>query len=176
MGDDIAFLSGPTVGVMAHDYRYGDGAEDVIKEGTLVVTGTYRGDPTYNTVRLKGDFSAPDMSQANEDRDPQNPAQDIRDINGYAILFAEESSDRTYTNISDGVFIFVPDVQREAELTGNSTSCGAVNVLPSLIRAELWRTDKPDSTEVTRMTAQTLWISSPGGDDLPLVEVKGGGR
>ena len=176
MGDDIAFLDGPTVGVMAQDYRYGDGEDDVIKKGTLVVTGAYRGDPTYNTVRIKGDFSVPDMSAANQDQDPEAPAEDIRDINGVAILFASESSDKTYTNISDGIFIFIPDVQKEAELTGDSTSCGTASVLPSRIRAELWRTMEPDSAVGTRCTAQTLWISSPGGTDLPLVEVKGEGE
>ena len=176
MGDDIAFLDGPTVGVMAADFPYGPGADDVIKAGTLVVTGAYRGDPTYNTVRIRGDFSAPDMSEANGDQDPQNPAQDIRDINGTAILFAAESSDKTYTNISDGIFIFIPNVQAEAELTGSSTSCGAASVLPSRIQAELWRTTEPDSTEGTRCTAQTLWISSPGGADLPLVDLKGDGQ
>mgnify|MGYP006922495480 CR=1 FL=1 len=29
VGDDIAFRSGPTVGKMSEDYRYGDGANDV---------------------------------------------------------------------------------------------------------------------------------------------------
>ncbi len=173
MGDDIAFLNGPTVGVMAKDYHYGPGADDVIKQGTLIITGTYRGDPLYNTVRIKGDFSAPDMSAANGEQGLQSAGQDIRDINGTAILFAEESSDKTYTNISDGIFIFIPSVQAEAELQEGAVSCGAVNVLPSRIRAELWRTDTPNSAEGTRMTAQTLWINSPGGTDLPLVEVKG---
>ncbi|MDE7260795.1 MAG: M60 family metallopeptidase, partial [Oscillospiraceae bacterium] len=72
MVDSIDFLSGPTVGRMAHDYWCGPGAADVIKKDTLVVIGTYRGDPTYSTVRIEGDFSAPDMSKANGDQDPQN--------------------------------------------------------------------------------------------------------
>ncbi|MBD5161952.1 MAG: hypothetical protein HDT14_08090 [Oscillibacter sp.] len=175
MGDDIAFLDGPTVGVMAQDYRYGPGPDDVIKQGTLVITGTYRGDPTYNTIRIQGDFANPDMAEANQGEAPAS-AGTTRYLNGEAILFASESSDQTYTNISDGIFIFIPDVQAEKELTDGGASCGAVSVLPSRIRAELWRTVAPDSTEGTRMTAQTLWISSPGGSDLPLVDVKGGGQ
>ena len=81
-----------------------------------------------------------------------------------------------YTNISNGIFIFVPDVQAEKELQAGETSCGSENVLPSRIRAELWRTDTPDSAEGTRRTAQTMWINSPGGSELPLVVLEGGSQ
>lgn len=172
VGDDIAFLSGPTVGRMARDYRYGDGAEDVIRAGTLVVAGTFTGDPVYNTVRIEGEFAPPDM--AAETGEDGTAAAVTRYLNGYALLFADEQADGIYTNISNGIFLFVPDVQAEKELQEGETSCGGESVLPSRIRAELWRTDAPDSAEGTRRTAQTLWINSPGGSELPLVVLEGG--
>ena len=173
MGDDIAFLDGATIGRMAENFPYGPGPEDVIAKGTLVVVGTYRGDPAYNTVRLEGEFPAPDMAEDAQGEAP--PAQgEVRAINGTAILFAEESSDNTYTNISNGLFLFVPDVQAEEELTGNT--CGVAGVLPSRVRAALYRTDEPGGEGGARITAQTLWISSPGGADLPLVDLKGDGQ
>ena len=172
VGDDIAFLSGPTVGRMARDYRYGSGVNDVIREGTLVIAGTFKGDPVYNTVRIEGEFAPPDM--AAETGEDGAAAAVTRYLNGYALLFADEQADGIYTNISNGIFIFVPDEQAEKELQEGETSCGGESVLPSRIRAELWRTDTPDSAEGTRRTAQTLWINSPGGSELPLVVLEGG--
>jgi len=174
VGDDIAFRSGPTVGKMSEDYRYGDGANDVIRKGSLVIVGTFSGDPVYNTVRIEGEFAPPDMAAANGENGTGSTV--TRYLNGYALLFADEQADGIYTNISNGIFIFVPDVQAEKELQAGETSCGSENVLPSRIRAELWRTDTPDSAEGTRRTAQTMWINSPGGSELPLVVLEGGSK
>ena len=174
VGDDIAFRSGPTVGKMSEDYRYGDGANDVIRKGSLVIVGTFSGDPVYNTVRIEGEFAPPDMAAANGENGTGSTV--TRYLNGYALLFADEQADGIYTNISNGIFIFVPDVQAEKELQEGETSCGSENVLPSRIRAELWRTDTPDSAEGTRRTAQTMWINSPGGSELPLVVLEGGSK
>ena len=174
VGDDIAFLSGPTVGRMAADYRYGSGADDVIREGTLVIAGTFTGDPVYNTVRIEGEFAPPDMGAVNGENGTGSAV--TRYLDGYALLFADEQADGIYTNISNGIFLFVPDVQAEKALQEGETSCGGENVLPSRIRAELWRTDTPDSAEGTRRTAQTMWINSPGGSELPLVVLEGGSQ
>ena len=174
VGDDIAFLSGPTMGRMAADYRYGSGADDVIREGTLVIAGTFTGDPVYNTVRIEGEFAPPDMGAVNGENGTGSAV--TRYLDGYALLFADEQADGIYTNISNGIFLFVPGVQAEKALQEGETSCGGENVLPSRIRAELWRTDTPDSAEGTRRTAQTMWINSPGGSELPLVVLEGGSQ
>jgi len=172
-GDDIAFLDGPTVGRMQADYRYGSGADDVIRAGTLVVAGTWQGDPVYNTVRIFGEFSPADMS---EDMNGEAVGESVRRyLNGYSLLFVDEQEDGIYGTISNGIFLFVPDVQAEKELLEGSVTCGVDGVLPSRICAELWRTDEPDSAEGTHRTAQTLWINSPGGSELPLVAIEGGG-
>ncbi len=169
-GDDISFLDGPTVGRMDSDYRYGPGADDVVKAGTLVILGNYQGDPVYNTVRIFGDFAPADMKDEGEDAGKGVQ----RYINGYALIFADEQQDNIYGTISNGFFLFVPDVQAEEELLEGEVTCGVDGVLPSRIRAELWRTDEPDSAEGTRLTAQTMWISSPGGTELPVVKLEGG--
>ena len=55
-GDNLEFMTTgdgkPAVGVLAEDYTYGDGEKDVIPEGSLVFTGTYKGNPAYNVVML----------------------------------------------------------------------------------------------------------------------------
>lgn len=55
-GDNIEFMTKedgqPAVGILEKDYRYGSGGADVIPKGSLVFTGTYKGNPAYNVVVL----------------------------------------------------------------------------------------------------------------------------
>ena len=62
----------------------------------------------------------------------------------------------------------MPNVQKEAELQ-EITSCDGSNLLPSQIKAQLYRTDLPEDSTIKRETAETLWIHSPGGDELPTI-------
>ena len=43
-----------------------------------------------------------------------------------------------------------------------------------MIRAEIFRTDMPEDTSSGRTTAETLWVSAPGGEDLPIVVLEDG--
>ncbi len=164
-GDDVAFLEGGSVGVLSEDYAYGSGADEVIRAGTLVIAGTYRGDPVYNTLRIQGRFT--------RTTEEGEVTTEERDLDGYVLLLAEIPKDGAVSDISDGLFLFVPDVQREAELQEQSL-CDGVNLLPSEIRAVLSRTDDPNSAASQRVTAETLWIAAPGGTDLPEMVLKGG--
>ncbi|WP_457848571.1 hypothetical protein, partial [Staphylococcus aureus] len=55
-GDNLEFMSSedgtPAIGVLTGDYKYGENAEDVIPSGSLIFTGTYKGNPAYNMVVL----------------------------------------------------------------------------------------------------------------------------
>ena len=175
-GDDVAFLERGSVGVLAKDYHYltsSGGA--VIPAGTLVVTGTYRGDPLYQTVKIEGRFT-----RTSVDGDGAlTETMESRYLDGRVLLFAEIPEDGAVSDISDGFFLFVPNVQREAELQGTASDCDTTNLLPSQIRLALYRTDDPADPSSKRLTAQTLWIYSPGGttEELPVVELhQGGGR
>ena len=169
-GDDIAFLSdSATMGRLAKAYTYDTPkGKETIPADTLVIAGQFQGDPMYNTVRITGSFPASDL-KGGEDG-PSGMTEEIWP--GEVLLFAQEQEDNRYGTISKGIFLFIPEVQEE---TGTA-SCGGKIQLPARIRAELWRTVTPDSTEGTRCTAQTLWISCPGGDALPQVVLKGGGQ
>ena len=162
-GDDVAFLEDCTAGVLRDDYTYTDAEnkEQVIPAGTLVITGTYRGDPLWSTIKIKGRFTVTGA-------DEEAPAQVERYLDGYTLLFAEVPEDGAVSDISDGIFLFVPNVQREAELQEVSNCTGA-NLLPSEMMAELARTDEVDSAESQRVTAQTLWVPAPGGAELPVI-------
>lgn len=167
-GDDVSFLDGATMGLLSADYTYDtlDGTE-TIPAGTLVIVGNYRGDPVYNTVHVVGRFTG---TATTEDGDMTELEVVERPLAGYALLFAAIPESGPVSDLSDGLFLFVPDVQAEAELQ-ETTACDATHLLPSQICLELYRTDDPGDATSKRLTAQTLWIYSPGGEDLPTVEL-----
>ena len=167
-GDDIAFLDAGSVGVLEKAYDCGNG--DVLEAGTLIITGTYRGDPVWNTIGVEGNF----ISTTVNEKDEQVTTEEPRAIDGNIYMFAEVPEDGAVSDISDGLFIFVPNVQKEAELQGEEHDCSTTNLLPAQIRAVLYRTDTPDSAASKRVTAETLWINSPGGTDLPKIVLEGG--
>ncbi len=161
-GDNIAFNDDAVAGLLESDYRYGEGENDVIKAGTLIVTGTYRGDPVYNTIRIVGKYPYRNLAT-----DEESVAE--RPLDGYALLFAEVPADGAVSDISDGIFIFVPEKQNDTVWDEIKTDCDGENLLPAEIKAELYRTDKADSAESKRLTSDTLWIATPGGTELPTI-------
>lgn len=166
-GDRVDFYPDAAVGVLKEDYQYGDGPDQVIEAGTLVILGTYRGDPTYNYVEIQARYST--TPEAGEVTTIE------RAMNGYALLFAEIPADGAVSDTSDGFFIFVPDLEAEDALNAQS---GVTDAYPLEIRANFYRTDTPGSTDSKRLTSQTLWLSFPeGGDEeeqvsLPIIELK----
>lgn len=168
-GDDVTFPESGFAGRLQADYHYGDG--EVIPAGTLVITGNYRGDPVYNYVKIKGQFTSTKLDENGE----VITKTITRDVDGYCLMFAEIPADGAVSDISDGIFIFVPNVQKEAELQ-ETDACNGENLLPSMIRAEIFRTDTPDDTTSGRTTAETLWFHSPGGEELPVIVLEGGGQ
>ena len=97
-------------------------------------------------------------------------------MNGYALLFAEIPADGEVSDTSDGFFLFVPDLEAEAELNEFS---GVTGSYPFEIRVVLYRTDdpygaaRPDGGVNRRVTSETLWISFPEEDTLPQVRLTG---
>lgn len=169
-GDRVDFYDGAAVGVLKDDYHYGDGADDVVKAGTLVILGTYRGDPTYNYVEIEARYNT------TAEADEANGVTTIqRAMNGYGLLLAEIPADGAVSDTSDGFFLFVPDLEAEKKLNAQD---GVTDAYPLEIRANFYRTDTPGSTDSKRLTSQTLWLSFPeGGDEddtvsLPLIDLK----
>ena len=164
-GDDVAFMAGGAVGRLAADYDLGDGEK--IAAGTIVITGTYRGDPLYNFVEVKGRFA----TAPNEEG--ENTVVE-RALSGDCYLFAELPADGEVSDISNGIFIFVPNLRDEEELQGVIGNCGAASLLPGQMMLEFYRTDTPDDAGSKRKTAETVWLATPGGDTLPTIVLEGG--
>ncbi len=168
-GDDVSFLEGGFAGVLSKDYQYGDTEEQKISAGTLVIIGNYRGNPVFQKIRIEGEFTKAEVT----DEGQGATTVETRPMDGKLLMFAEVPTDGgEVSDISDGIFIFIPNVQREAQLQGESSNCSGVNLLPSRIRAVLYRTDLPETAGDARVTAETLWTNAPGGTDLPTVVLK----
>lgn len=169
-GDNIAFGEDVIMGRLKNDYSYGttDGIE-TIKAGTLVVTGSYRGDPIFNLINLEGEYTSYKIDEKGE----QSPTSVQRVMPGEILMFAEIPADGEVSDISDGFFLFVPDLQNEAELQPGESHCDAESLLPARIRAVLYRTDDPYDPENKRETSTTLWIGTPSADSLPEIIFEG---
>ena len=161
-GDLIEFMDG-AIGHLAHDYQYGEDSSQVIPAGTLVIAGTYRGDPVYSTIRILGEFMTGDPAADEAETEE-------RAINGEAYLFAEVPDGGKLSEINNGIWIFVPDVQAEKDLQENECS---ISVLPGRIKAELYRTDDPEDATSKRKTSDTKWISSPTEETMPSITLQG---
>ena len=152
---------------MAEDFTYGDNAGEVIPKGTLVLVGNYRGDPYYGEVKVQGRFTITKTTVDASGGETVTTAVEDRDLAGECFMLAEVPANLKVSDISDGLFLFVPNVQAEAELQ-EASHCDGKNLLPSQVRAQFYRADDPQNPQSPkRLTAQTLWTQSPGGQELP---------
>ncbi len=183
-GDRVDFYPGVTVGRLQNEFRYGGNADQVIPAGTLVVVGTYRGDPAYNSAEVEVRYSTVKEAAEPGDGAEADKGYVERAMNGYSLLFAEVPEGGKVSDTSDGFWIFVPDLEAERVLnvqTGVSQDLNAEtgeleeSNNPTEIRAVLYRTDTPNSAEGKRLTSETLWISFPDYDTLPEIVLTGTG-
>ena len=166
-GDRVDFYDGAAVGILADDYEYSDG--EVIEAGTLVILGTYRGDPRYNYVEVEAVY--------NTTAEAGSVTAITRPMNGYGLLLAEIPADGAVSDTSDGFLLFVPDLEAEQSLNAQS---GVTDDYPLEIRINFYRTDVPGDTSSKRLTSRTLWLPFPDGGEgtaedpgsLPLIELK----
>lgn len=171
-GDDIAFLETGSVGRLYSDYTYDtlEGTE-TIPAGTLVITGTYRGSPVFNNLRIDGRYLE---TTINEDG---TQSEDLveKPVAGAGLLFAAVVEGDMSLDISDGFFLFIPADQGEIKLPGaDELDKDFEEVkynLPSEIKAVLSRSDTATGGSV-HLGAETIWISSPGGEDLPYIKLE----
>lgn len=167
-GDDVAFMeNGAAIGKLKE--AYGD-----IPADSIVVVGTFRGDPAYIYAKAVGEFTV----TPNDDETGAAPEPVVRDVAGSSYIFSELHEGEEIGDISNGIFLFVLDVKAEQDLqkplgtgedAGSASICNGENLLPSRLKIELYRTDDANTTESQRKTAETLWIHSPGGTDLPYI-------
>lgn len=162
-GDNIAFTEGASIGVLGQDYTYEttEGTEK-IPAGTIVVTGSYRGDPLYNSMRIVGKMQSmkPGSSAA--------PTVSERTLSGETLLFAEIPEDGAVSTISDGFFLFIPEDQEAFKKVNedHEDNHGANNEVIIEFKAQMWRAVDVEGHD-PRMTSDTVFISVPRYESMP---------
>ncbi|MDO4275017.1 MAG: fibronectin type III domain-containing protein [Eubacteriales bacterium] len=140
-GDNLEFRKDAPVGILKEDYVYASDKTGVqkIPEGSLVFTGTYKGNPAYNVAVLydeNGNVVGGTDSEGN--------------LKSEQIILAEVPEHGELGEVSEGNWIYyvLPDSQ------------GKFNI-PKQVRAELYRVDNALTNEGERLVSDTLYLTIP---------------
>lgn len=147
-GDNVELWANG-IGYLEEEYRFAEGAEDVIPAGSLVFTGNYKGNPAYNVVLLyneKGEIVGGQDSEGN--------------LLSHQIILAPDPEDGMLGEVSEGYWVYWIEPQDLANVE-----------LPKSVRVELYRVDNAITNEGQRLTSDTLPVTVP--DTLPGITIAG---
>ena len=153
-GDDVEFRKtegdGTTaIGTLAEDYKYGDKDGDVIKAGSIVFTGRYKGNAAYNVVILY-----------DQDGNIVGGLNDKNELKAYQVIFSDvDDSDEVIKDDFDGTWIYWID-PKDADL----------NKLEK-VRAELYRVDEATTNKGQRLVSDCIFEEMPA--ELPNITLSG---
>ncbi len=153
-GDNLEFMTAedgqPAIGVLTEDYRYGEEAADVIPAGSLLFTGTYKGNPAYNVVLLY-------------DTEGNVIGEKDGSVLAKQVILAKVPEHGNLGETSDGTWVyFVEPGQWSRE---QIQKLGGV-------RGELYRVDNALTLEGERIVSDTKVLSIP--ESLPDITLQGG--
>ncbi len=155
-GDNVDFYrtgdSTPAVGKLKADFKYGDQAEDVIPAGSVIFTGTYKGNPAYNVVLL---YDQNGSIVGGTDADGS--------LRAYQTIMAPETDQDKLEDVSDGTWIYWVEPEDTGGLSGVTK-----------VRAELYRVDDAQTNEGQRMVSDSFFENYPGLENLPDITLGGG--
>lgn len=141
-GDNVDFGEN-AIGVLEEDYCYLDGGCDpesidengdpvgIIEKGSVVIQGTYRGNPSFNNVLI---------ADALDEKHPYS---------GYFLIFAELNSDKSVYEVAEGTWLYVMKQEQYAKMISESSS----------IRAYLYRVNDAETFDDQRLTSTSRVIS-----------------
>lgn len=151
-GDNLEFYTANgqlSVGVLKEAYQYGSEEADVIPKGSLVFTGTYKGNPAYNTVLLY---------------DTEGNVIGAKDGNVEAeqVIFADVPAHGNLGETSEGIWVYyvMPGQWNEETLKEIKG-----------VRGELYRVDNAITLEGERMVSDTMILELP--DTIPEITLTG---
>lgn len=148
-GDNVEFVEvdgTPAIGRLAKDYVYGENEADVIPSGSIVFTGSYKGNPAYNVLVL---YDADGNIVGGLDAEGNLMAQQI--------ILADVPETGDITDVSDGRWIYwIEPSQQEGWQP------------PTRVRAELYRVNNALTNEGQRLVSDTLYTDMP--ERLPEIE------
>lgn len=150
-GDNLEFLSAgdtPSIGILKESYSLGtnaEGQEQFIPEGSLVVTGTYKGNPAYNVVVV--------YDQEGNILGSYEKEGEIG-VKAEQIIFAPHPENGNLGEVSNGTWVYYIEPGNWEE-----------EKLPKEIRGELYRVDSALDNAGERVVSDTKLIRIP--DKLP---------
>ncbi len=146
-GDNVSLESTGSIGILSEDYVDG---RTTIPQGSLVFTGTYKGNPAYNTVLLWDD-------QGNI----VGGTDEAGTINAEEVIFAPNPQDGMLGEVSDGIWVYyIKPGFDMTQLKGRK------------IRAELYRIDDAMTQEGERLVSSTVFVEIP--DPIPSIKLNKG--
>lgn len=145
-GDNVELLT-DGIGYLKDSYTYADGEE--IPAGSLVFTGSYKGNPAYNVVLLY-----------DQDGNIVGGLDEEGSLVAQQIILAPDPGNGQLGEVSQGYWVYwiEPDQLEGLEL-------------PETVRAELYRVDNATTNEGQRLTSDTLMVSLP--QRLPQITLGG---
>ena len=153
-GDNIDFRKNQDgkyegIGILKNEVSLGKnsaGVEQKIPQGSIVFTGTYKGNPAYNTPVLYDGEGKPIEIYGAIFADPLKDGADLEDVTDGIWVYWVEPKDANYNDVKDKL---------------------------QSVRAELYRTDDAMTLEGERLTSDTYLVQMPRDEqgNLPNVEI-----
>ncbi|MDE5768861.1 MAG: fibronectin type III domain-containing protein [Oscillospiraceae bacterium] len=131
------------IGTLSADYKYGTESTDVIPEGSLVFTGSYKGNPAYNVVILYDE-----NGQIVGGTDEEGTLQSQQ------VILADVPEEGNIANVSDGTWIYWIEPEQMKNMEN-----------PEKVRVELYRVNDALTNEGQRLVSDSLFEEMPA--ELP---------
>lgn len=145
-GDDT---NTAVIGTLTADYQYGESGEDVIPAGSLIFTGSYKGNPAYNVVLVY-----------DQDGNIVGGVDAEGNLQAQQIILADVPAEGNLANVSNGTWIYWIEPGHLAEMK-----------MPVKVRAELYRVNDALTNEGQRLVSDSLFETLP--DTLPNITLGG---
>lgn len=151
-GDDVEFRKAEgdgtaAIGKLAEDYKYGDQDADVIKAGSIVFTGKYKGNSAYNVVILY-----------DQDGNIVGGVEADGQMRSNQVIFSDVPETGDLQDVYDGTWIYW-------------ISPGDLNANLRSVRAELYRVDNALTNEGQRLVSDCIPEDMPA--TLPNITLSG---
>lgn len=151
-GDNVDFRTAGdgtvAIGRLKESYQYGTEAKDVIPAGSILFTGSYKGNPAYNVVMLFDQDGNQVTGQTSDGNQVSNQ-----------IILANKPSGEIQ-NVSDGTWIYWIEPDEKLDLSKIKE-----------VRAELYRVNDAQTNEGQRLVSDSLFRSMP--EVLPDITLTG---
>ena len=165
-GDNLEFYQSdsqtPAVGILKNAYQFGKNDTDVIPAGSLIFTGTYKGNPAYNVVMLyDADGNVIGIQKGADGADTVEAEQ---------VILAEIPENGALGETSDGTWIYYIKPDSNGKISDETMA-----QLKKSIRGELYRVDNALTNEGERVVSDTLPITV-NPENLPTIDLTSGGN